>query len=122
MFSALHSRWIWRTALVALCAVLLHAGAGTTSALHQARLLALGQNDFGSVCLSEGSDGLPGRTPSGSHCALCMASGAAPLPATPLFAVAETPARVVGSTAFASAPPTRETHRADLARAPPLFS
>jgi hypothetical protein len=122
MSSIRHYRWMWRSLLLALCAVLLHASAGSTSAFHKARLLALGLNDLASVCLNSSSDD-PLQSPSAdSHCALCMLSGASPLPVALPARVAAGQSCITATMALSPAPSLAELHRADLARAPPVRS
>ncbi|MDY0055318.1 MAG: hypothetical protein RBS46_03395 [Methyloversatilis sp.] len=122
MLSIRHSLWMWRAVLVALCAVLLHTGAGSTSAFHKARLLALGLNDLSSVCLNSGGDGPLQNSSADSHCALCMLSGASPLPVALLARVTRGLPHIAATMAPSLAPSLAELHRADLARAPPARS
>ncbi|MBL8468522.1 hypothetical protein [Methyloversatilis discipulorum] len=122
MSSIRHSRWMWRAVLLALCAVLLHAGAGSTSAFHKARLLALGLNDLASVCLNSGGDGPLQSSSADGHCALCLLSGASPLPVALLAHVTGGLPHIAATMAPSPAPSLAELHRADLARAPPARS
>lgn len=122
MSSIRNTRWMWRVALIALFAVLLHAGAGTVTAFHKARLIALGFNDLVSVCFGGSDDGISRPRAPGGHCSFCVLSGAAPLQSASHACIeqrpADTSARVIAIRPVSGPAP----HRADQPRAPPALA